>query len=172
MSEVWKDVVGYEGRYQVSNLGRIKSLPNQRRKSELILKQASHKTPGHKIVNLTSNDGGWKQKCHWVHRLVLEAFVGPCPAGMEGCHNDGNPKNNELGNLRWDTDSGNQADRVLHGTSNIGERNPQAKLCLADVRIIKQRIADGESDEVISASFPVTSYAIKSIRNGQNWRHA
>ena len=47
-----------------------------------------------------------------------------------------------------------------------------SKLCLADVRIIKQRIADGESDEVISASFPVSPYSIKSIRNGQNWRHA
>lgn len=51
-----------------------------------------------------------------VHRLVLEAFVGPCPEGMEGCHGDGDPTNNSLGNLRWDTATSNQLDKVRHGT--------------------------------------------------------
>lgn len=172
MIEIWMDVRGYEGRYKVSNFGRVESQPNKRRRTALILKQSAHKRTGHMIVNLTSEENGkWKQKCHWVHRLVLEAFEGPCPAGMEGCHNDGNPANNHLENLRWDTDKGNAADRPKHGTDAIGENNPNAKLCLADIRIIKQRIADGESDEAIAPSFSVTPFAIKNIRNGYNWRN-
>jgi hypothetical protein len=51
-----------------------------------------------------------------VHRLVLEAFVGPCPEGMVGCHNDGDPLNNRLDNLRWDTPSNNERDKWVHGT--------------------------------------------------------
>ncbi len=52
----------------------------------------------------------------YVHVLVLTAFRGHCPAGMEGCHNDGDPKNNRLSNLRWDTHSANQKDGFRHGT--------------------------------------------------------
>ena len=172
MREVWKDIAGYEGRYQVSSLGRVKSLPNQVRKSKLILKQSRHKTAGHCLVNLTSSEGGtWKQRVHWVHRLVLEAFVGPCPEGMEGCHNDGNPENNVLGNLRWDTDKGNAADRVAHGTDAIGEKNPMAKLTTTQAIEVKRRIANGESDGEIAIDFPITARGVKNIRNGYTWRH-
>lgn len=172
MSEVWKDVAGYEGRYKVSNFGRVESQPNKRRRTALILKQSAHKTAGHMIVNLTSEEGGkWKQKCHWVHRLVLEAFEGPCPAGMEGCHGDGNPANNHLGNLRWDTDKGNAADRLKHGTDAVGENNPMAKLTEEQAIEIKGRISNGESDDEIAAHFPITARGVKSIRNGYTWRH-
>lgn len=57
-----------------------------------------------------------------VHRLVLEAFVGPCPPGMEGCHNDGHKQNNRLGNLRWDTPRENQLDTVRAGTHHMTAR--------------------------------------------------
>lgn len=53
---------------------------------------------------------------HRVHRLVLTAFVGPCPEGMEACHNDGDKLNNRLDNLRWDTRDANRADSYAHGT--------------------------------------------------------
>lgn len=172
MIEVWKDVVGYEGRYRVSNFGRVESQPNKRRTTALILKQSAHKTAGHMIVNLTSEEGGkWRQKCHWVHRLVLEAFVGPCPEGMEACHNDGNPANNRLENLRWDTSKGNAADRRLHGTDAIGEKNPAAKLTEEGVRLIKRRIACGEADGIIADDYSVSPFTIKAIRLEQNWRH-
>lgn len=52
-----------------------------------------------------------------VHRLVLEAFRGTCPQGMEGCHNDGNRANCALDNLRWDTPMNNHADKIRHGTN-------------------------------------------------------
>lgn len=68
---------------------------------------------GYLGVNLPENG---RCKRYLIHRLVLSAFVGPCPDGMEGCHSDGNPKNNALENLRWDTPSANARDRVRHGT--------------------------------------------------------
>ena len=68
---------------------------------------------GHLSVVL-SKDG--KQYTRRVHRLMLETFVGPCPEGMECCHNDGNPKNNLLSNLRWDTHKNNMQDAVKQGT--------------------------------------------------------
>jgi hypothetical protein len=68
---------------------------------------------GYLYVNL-KRVGSQSQRA--VHRLVLEAFVGPCPPGMEGCHNDGDQLNNRLDNLRWDTPSNNKLDSVRHGT--------------------------------------------------------
>lgn len=172
MIETWMDVRGYEGRYKVSNFGRVESQPNKRRHTAMILKQSAHKRTGHMIVNLTSDEGGkWKQKCHWVHRLVLEAFEGPCPADMEGCHGDGNPANNHLGNLRWDTDKGNAADRLKHGTDAIGENNPAAKLTEVGVQDIKRRIASGDADDAIAGDYGVSPYTIKNIRNKNIWRH-
>lgn len=56
-----------------------------------------------------------------VHRLVLETYRGPCPTGMEACHNNGNTRDNCLSNLRWDTPAENALDRVRHGTSGRGE---------------------------------------------------
>lgn len=170
-TEEWRDVVGYVGRYQVSSLGRVRSLPNRVRKTEIILKPGVHRH-GHLLVNLTrATADGWKQKCHWVHRLVLEAFVGPCPDGMEGCHNDGNPANNCLDNLRWDTPVGNAADRVTHGTHAIGDQNPRAKITEKQALEIKARIAAGETNESIAADYPLTPIGIKSIRNGYSWSH-
>lgn len=64
-----------------------------------------------------------KGKLIYVHKLVLEAFVGPCPTGLQCCHEDGNPANNALTNLRWDTPVSNQADRDRHGRTNKGGKH-------------------------------------------------
>lgn len=170
-AEEWRQVPGYEGRYEVSSLGRVRSLPNSRRKTVLICKLSPHKS-GHLLVNLTRCVGGiHKQKVHWVHRLVLEAFVGPCPVGLECCHGDGNPANNKLENLRWDSHVKNMQDKYSHGTHNIGEQNPMRKLTVEQVKEVKGLIERGESDESIAAKFDVTKFAIKSIRRGSNWRN-
>ncbi len=63
-----------------------------------------------------------------IHRLILEVFVGPCPLGMQACHNNGNPTDNKLNNLRWDTPKNNHKDRIKHGTSSRGVQNGRAKL--------------------------------------------
>ena len=76
-----------------------------------------------------------------VCRLVLETYVGLCPKNMEACHNDGNPTNNDLNNLRWDTHSNNMKDSVEHGTNvglRRGERANSAKLTDENVNLIKK----------------------------------
>lgn len=108
-----------DGDYQVSNTGKVKSMERtawngrvEHKLRERILKQINSPGP-YMSVNLFG-------RVEMVHRLVLEAFVGPCPDGMECCHYDGNPKNNNLDNLRWDTPKSNQGDRYKHASEQNG----------------------------------------------------
>lgn len=113
--EVWKPVTGYEGFYEVSSLGRVRSLDrvaaNGRFFEGAVIKPSENYN-GHFRVTLYKSRG--RKQC-WVHRLVLEAFVGPRPANYDACHNNGVPSDNRAENLRWDTRSANAKDRVLHG---------------------------------------------------------
>jgi len=109
---------------------------------------------------------------------VLESFVGPCPEGMECCHNDGNPSNNFVENLRWDTRSNNQKDRESHGTmtnpiwiDRKGSKNGRAKLKEEDIPNIRNLIKYGLSNIEISKIFNVSKYTIKAIRLNKNWKH-
>jgi hypothetical protein len=108
MTEAWRDVPGYEGLYQVSDCGRVRSFHRGGR----VLRVCPNST-GRLGLVLCLNGS---QRSFQVHRLVMAAFVGPCPDGMEVCHNDGNHLNNRLENLRYGTRSDNQYDRVKHGT--------------------------------------------------------
>jgi hypothetical protein len=73
----------------------------------------------------------WKRCLKKVHRIVLEAFVGMCPEGMEARHLDGDRQNNHVSNLVWDVYVVNVSDRRAHGTDQVGDRNPNAKLTCA-----------------------------------------
>lgn len=116
--ETWKPVKGAEGRYEVSDLGNVKSLvaPGGTK----VLKPYPHVRSGHRMVALAVRRGEIKMK--YVHLLVLEAFEGDAPEGMEGCHGDGNPANNTLANLRWGTRSNNNRDAVKHGTHHWAKK--------------------------------------------------
>lgn len=94
MVENWRDIPGYEGRYKASNLGRIKSLGNDKLRKEKILK-GTHSGDYKKVALF--NDG--KRRFFWVHRLVWEAFNGKIQEGMVINHKDENPANNNLENL-------------------------------------------------------------------------
>lgn len=171
MNEVWKDVPGYEGRYQVSDLGRVKSLPNQQRKTEAVMKLAV-KSNGYVSVCLTdAHKGSRRQRDHWVHSLVLEAFVGFCPSGMECCHGDGNRSNNRLGNLRWGTKKSNAEDKRKHGTMAIGSRNGQSKLSEQNVVRIRELIAAGDTQASIARAFNVSPGLISQIATNRAWNH-
>jgi len=103
-----------------------------------------------------------------VHKVVLEAFVGPRPDGMECRHLDGDRSNSCLVNLCWGTSSENKADMIKHGTSNQGERNGYAVLCAIDVWLIRhckgiqQQLAD---------FFGVSRVHVGNIRNRKKWKH-
>lgn len=117
--EQWRPVVGYEGFYEVSNLGRVRNCKAARR----ILKQKTS-PKGYKILKLYRHGVA---RTYRVHRLVLEAFVGPCPEGLEGCHWDTVPSNNSLANLRWDTRSANMLDSIrVRGTRQNAKIAPSS----------------------------------------------
>jgi hypothetical protein len=117
VNEEWRDVPGYEGSYQVSDQGRVKSVERtiaHQSFPERIMSQRLNKN-GYPRVNLYESG---KPRTRQVHQLVMETFVGPRPDGLEVCHGNGNPADNRLENLRYDTRSANARDRLAHGTHN------------------------------------------------------
>lgn len=128
-NEVWKPVKGYEGLYEVSDLGNIRSLD---REVEVSNGRTAwvRKYPGKEIAK-TPQVGGYlrtrlsikgKSSTPLIHRVVLEAFVGECPEGMETRHLDGDPTNNRLSNLTWGTSQENKWDTVDAGNNPHSNR--------------------------------------------------
>lgn len=158
--EIWKPVVGYEALYEVSNAGQIRTI-----RTGHIKKYTHDKQKKRPFVGLWIDN---KQRIIYPHKAVLEAFVGIRPKGMEGCHNNGDPFDNRLENLRWDTPKNNQLDRIKHGTSNRGERCAASKLTEDQVRAIR---ADTRLQRIIAAEYNVRDSAISRIKSGKRWSH-
>lgn len=178
-TEEWRPVPDFLG-YEVSNLGRVRSW-----KRPAIVKYCDAQIP-HIIKPSPKMQSDYPDRIAYmrvtlcslgtrinipVHRLVLTIFVSPCPDGLEGCHWDGNPENNRLSNLRWDTKASNSADSVRHGTKPIGEKSPNAILVEKQVIEIRQRYALGESLSNLSVAYGVNMRTIACITTGESWRH-
>ena len=116
--EEWKPVVGYEDFYEVSDLGRVKSLNYRNTGKEGFLKPTPAKIGGYLQVGLCKN--GNQETCR-VHILVMRAFVGECPAGYEVDHYDWNPMNNMLENLSYQPKGVNRARRSPEWEKNQAE---------------------------------------------------
>lgn len=112
-----------------------------------------------------------KQKCLYIHRLVLEAFVGPCPKEMECCHRDDIPSNNKLTNLYWGTRLDNCKDRIRHGNTNQGEKCPTHKLKTSEVLFIIKEMASGERAVTLANRFGVRPGTIRDIIAKRRWKH-
>lgn len=149
VDELWRPVVGYDGWYEVSTRGGVRSVDrvvvasNGKRRAYPGVELAQRTMPakGYRTVGLKRNG---TEKRALVHRLVLESFVGPAPAGHECCHEDGDPGNNSLGNLRWDTKSANVRDQVRHGTHHRGRRTecPRGH-ALVEPNLVRGHLARG-----------------------------
>lgn len=124
--EIWRDVPGFEGKYQVSNLGRVKSLDRidsiGRRRTGVLLKPWKERN-GYRLVSIMSGD---KQRRYYVHRLVAETFIGPLPDGYEVNHKDEDKTNNTAGNLEYLT----HKDNINYGTAN--ERRSKPVIAILD----------------------------------------
>jgi hypothetical protein len=146
--EVWRRIPGWETVYEVSDLGRVRSIPRTIFRGGVAHKLQSHLLlltgPNYQHVTL-SNSG--RRVTRSVHRLVLDAFVGFRPDGMEGCHRDGEPSNNRLSNLRWDTVSENHLDTVRHGNNFRSRRNvcPRGH-ALSEPNLVPSSIVRGKRD--------------------------
>lgn len=139
VKEEWRPVPGYEGRYDVSNLGRMRSWrPMGSAKGCLLEPRLLHPTPwrsGHCYVGL--HTAGHVKKLG-VHELVLFAFVGfRPPPKHQGAHWDGDPGNNRLDNLRWATPAENEADKARHGRQKTGIHVYNCQLTQSDVDEIR-----------------------------------
>lgn len=115
MSEEWRPVAGFEGKYEVSSLGRVRSLF---RDPPLVLAQTRHARWGHHRVGLHR---AGKQVTINVHRLVARAFIGE-PTGPLVRHIDGDPSNNTPSNLAYGTSTDNNRDTVRHGRHYFASR--------------------------------------------------
>lgn len=179
MKEKWKWIRGYKHYYKVSNFGRVKGVRrfvggkcgSIRVKHPRKLK-LSVDANGYLFVGLSKHA---KVKYCRVHRLVLEAFIGPCPYGREGCHKDDDRTNNNVRNLYWGTDGQNCKDAIRNGKRNkpcLGESNPASKLTLREVALIRRLYKKGN----ISMKMLATRFGLKSpqticlIVHGRTWK--
>lgn len=158
--EQWKDVVGWEGAYMVSDIGRVRNCDGR-----LLAGQDTARYP--KVVLKR----GGKPTMKYIHRMVLEAFLGPCPDGYEARHLDGNRQNNRLSNLAWGSRRDNQADRIRHGTACRGESHPHTTISASRVRAIRQSASRGMRQVQLARQHGVSAAVIGRICRRETWRH-
>ncbi len=139
----------------------------ENRQRRLAESPSSDKDPHLKVKLYCDN----KSQSFFVHRLILETFVGPCPEGMECRHLDGNPRNNRLSNLEWATKIVNQSDRTVHGTRSTGEKNGKASLKDKDVLRMVELRALGWSHQSIATELLTPKPTVSGILRGRTWSH-
>lgn len=172
--EEWRPVIGFNGLYEVSDRGRVRSVKRSVRYTSRygtflmkfngkILQQNSPNRAGHLSVCLSKNN---KQHLRWVHRLVLESFVGIAPKNMQCRHLDGVPTNNMLSNLRWGTHLEDRADMLCHGTRQTGEKHHAAKLTIKDILYIR-----GSKKRGLAKEFGVSRTTVSRIKKRQAWMY-
>ena len=168
--EEWRPVPGYEGRYEVSSLGNVRSIGiGGNKKSGQPLKPMQA-TPGLRYVQVAMYLHG-ERRYYRVHQLVMAAFVGPRPPGMEINHIDGDAGNNRRDNLEYATRSENLRHAYKLGLCDVrGEKNPSARLTKAQARDIYRRFHAGEAKGVeLAREFGVRTTTISAICTGKTW---
>lgn len=175
--EEWRDIPGYEGSYQASSRGRIRSLGRyvmNGKNSEMlrkggIIKHVIYKK-GYVRVKLSRNS---EVITYLVHRLVLTVFDRPPKEGEDCNHKDGNKQNNFIGNLEWCTRKQNcdHRDNVL-GKHKRGERCNWSTLTETQAIKIKDLLKEGKlTQQQIAKMFNVGRNAIWHIKTGKTWKH-
>lgn len=176
--EIWKDVNGWEGLYQVSNLGRVRSVPhydwmNRPYKGKVLTPVRNGN--GYLRVNMTN---GKIRRLSDVHRLVASAFI-PNPNGYpEVNHKDEDKDNNHVDNLEWCTEKYNTnygTGRKRAGAKVRGEKNPFAKLKEKDVieirKITKENGCSPTIQKLVSEKFSISERTVRHIYHGDIWKH-
>lgn len=164
MEEIWKEVVGYEGLYQVSNTGRVK------RDGKFLAHNVDNR--GRKSLMLSKDNVTKRIR---IHRLVAVAFVEKGNGGNFVCHKDGDNQNNHAENLYWGDAKTNSLDAVRHGTNfgfkTKGEKVWCSKLSEDDVKDIRKRVKNGESRGSLSREYKISKPVVTNIMKRVIWKH-
>ncbi|MFD5308286.1 NUMOD4 motif-containing HNH endonuclease [Streptomyces ardesiacus] len=172
--EHWKPVRGYDGWYEISDQGQVrswkKSVQHFTRLDKPRLLKLKVDKDGYLSVTLKLNG---KNRPHRIARLVLETFVGPRP-GLHACHNNGNRTDNRIENLRWDTAAGNVADKIVHGTQPLGSSAYNAKLTEEAV-LWARKVYTPRHPEYgsipLAKKFGVSQSVMHAAISGVTWAH-
>lgn len=181
MQEIWKPVPGYEGFYDASNLGSVRSV---RRRTRCVSKAGREflKWQGGDNLKLVEHSAGYysvvfsaegERKSFLVHRLVAETFL-PNPGNLPWInHKDANKRNNTVENLEWCTAQENYHHAAGLGLFPLllGSERGTAKLNEEKVHVIKKMILLGFSNKKLAEIFEVSTAPISYIRNNQAWTH-
>lgn len=179
--EVWKDVVGYEGYYQVSNLGRVRSLDRElpHSRNSTYIKRGRVLKPiyggdNYQMVCLRVNN---KPKNQYIHRLVATTFIGKPQGNMEVNHKDGDKKNNKVSNLEWVTSSENTRHAYKNGLLN--SKHARKKVIGTNIKTGEKLIFNSITEAADYAGVSLSSVsgclrgrngAVKS--GGHTWKYA
>jgi hypothetical protein len=169
MNEEWRSVPGFEGSYEVSDLGRVRSLPRLdtrgRKWKGKILSTNAANSLGHHSVMLYR---GSKWTKYWLHRLVLAVFVGPADQGAHGCHKNGDVCDNRLDNLLWGTAKENAQHKYEHGTNpKKGEASPFVRYSRTDFERVRDLRRLGVPMPKIAKHFGMSTATVHKIEHGQ-----
>lgn len=166
--EIWLPINGFEGLYEISSYGNVKSFA--RVKNGKLMCHAVRPIYKYHTIVLTRDGIHFG---HYIHTLVLEHFKELRPDGLECLHDDGDPENNYIGNLRWGTHKENVQDSMRHGTFNlmIGENHIHAKLRESDILEIRKLLSDGECQKLIAKKFGICQQQVSRINIGKRWMH-
>lgn len=173
--EEWRAVVGYEGLYEVSDLGRVRSMPKEVLRADGSLMRLHggnilKPQPIHKGYVRVLLRGHGLSRYRRIHRLVLTAFVGECPDGMQCAHLNGDPADCRLSNLAWVSPAENASHKHAHGTHLHGSKSNLAVLDETQVLEVLE-LKGAVSAAECARRFGVTPPTITSIWNGVTWRH-
>lgn len=174
MTEIWKPIPGYEGKYEVSSMGRVKSLA---RTCKL-----TGRTVSERVLKSLLSGNGYAQVCLWkdgvskrvlVHRVVMEAFVGPCPEDLIVLHGPRGKHDNTLESLSYGTRSKNaKEDKIRDGTHIYGSRTYNAimnETIVAEMIHLKRH---GWTYKDLSAYYKIKHRTIKAAVTGMTWKTA
>jgi hypothetical protein len=166
MEETWKPIVGFEGLYEISSFGRVKSLIKRGSYRELIKRTGRDISTGYHTVQLTK---GNKPRDYRIHRLVALAHLENPNNYPVVNHLDGNKSNNRLDNLEWTTYSKNTLHSYSLGLQRInrGDNNYITKIKDGDVCVIRSLISQGKTNKEIAILFGVNPSQISTIKTGK-----
>lgn len=166
MQEIWKDISGYEGYYQISNLGRLKRIKSGRGTTANGVVNGYLNNQGYRRMRLSIND---ISKCIFAHRLVAEHFIPNPNNKKEVNHLNGNKDDNRVSNLEWATPSENMKHAFNTGIrTQRGSCNPRSKLSESQVLSI---YSSSVNNRALSQEYGVNVCTINDIKSGRNWNH-